>query len=310
MSHNRPASHFPIDLELQDFLLDRQARNLSPNTLRWYRYGLDIWRAFAQTENISTTDSVTPAHIRRFLVHVAERGHNPGGVAHIFGALKAYLRWYADEYAPTGWNPLAKIKTPKRTKERLDPLNLSHFQAMVDGCPRHSFMGDRDRALLMVLLDTGIRHQELTDLLIGDVDVNTGAVVVRMGKGRKGRAVFVGAKTRRALLAYFRYRESLDNDLPLWVKGNGERLTKSGIRQVVRRAAERAGVDEPGMHEFRRAFAINSLRNGMDVATLQRLLGHSSLEVVNRYLALVDDDLRAASGKFGVVDNLRGKSSR
>jgi integrase/recombinase XerD len=77
------------------------------------------------------------------------------------------------------------------------------------------------------------------------------------------------------------------------VTGNGSR--RAGIRQVVRRAAGRAGVDEPGMHDFRRAFAINSLRNGMDVATLQRLLGHSSLEVVNRYLALVEDDLRAAS---------------
>ncbi|MGB5048030.1 MAG: tyrosine-type recombinase/integrase [Caldilineaceae bacterium] len=306
MSQNQTASRFALDLELQDFHLDRQARNLTPKTLQWYRYGLDIWRAFALAESLSTTEDVTPAHIRRFLVHLSERGHNPGGVAHIFGALKAYLRWYADEYAPTSWNPLLKIKNPKRTSERLDPLSLSHFQAMVDSCPRRSFNGDRDRALLMLTLDTGLRHQELTDLLVGDVDLNTGQVIVRSGKGRKGRAVFIGTKTRRALLAYYRHRESLDDDLSLWTKRNGDALTKSGIRQIVRRAAGRAGVDMPGMHEFRRAFAINSLRNGMDVATLQRLLGHSSIETVNRYLALVEDDLRAASGKYGVVDSLKG----
>jgi site-specific recombinase XerD len=305
MFKNQPSSHSPLDLEIQDFLLDRQSRNLTPKTLQWYRYGLDIWRAFAVAESLSTTEDVTAAHVRRYLVHLAEDGHNPGGVIHIFGALKAYLRWYADEYTPANWNPLARIKPPKRTKERLDPLSLSHFNAMVDTCLRRTFNGDRDRALLMVLLDTGIRHQELTDLIVEAVDVNTGQVIIRSGKGRKGRAVFIGKKTRRALLAYYRHRESLDNDNPLWVKMDGDKLSKSGIRQVVRRAADRAGVDEPGMHEFRRAFAINSLRNGMDVATLQRLLGHSSLETVNRYLALVEDDLAAAHSKYGVVDHLK-----
>jgi integrase/recombinase XerD len=299
-----------LDGELQDFLLDRQARNLSPKTVDYYARSLIVWRDFLRAQKVTQTADVTATHIRRYIVHLTERGHNPGGVVTLYTALRAYLHWYSEEYTPANWNPLAKVKAPKQNKERLDPLSLSHFSALVENCPRHSFRGDRDRALLMLLLDTGIRHQELTDLAVGDVDIHTGAVVVRSGKGRKGRAVFIGAKTRRALLAYYRYRESLDNDLALWVKGDGERLTKSGIRQVVRRAAERAGVDEPGMHEFRRAFAINSLRNGMDVATLQRLLGHSSLEVVNRYLALVEDDLRAASGKYGVVDNLKGKSTR
>ncbi|MBI3960233.1 MAG: tyrosine-type recombinase/integrase [Chloroflexi bacterium] len=296
----------PLSLAISDFLLDRQARNQTPSTLRWYRRCVAMWRDYLLTQNVTQIEDVTPAHVRRFIVHLSERGHTPGGVVTLFTGVKAFLRWYGEEYTPANWNPLAKVKAPKRPQERLDPLSLSHFQAMVDACPRRTFNGDRDRALLMLLLDTGIRHQELTDLALGDVDANSGQVIVRMGKGRKGRAVFIGAKTRRALLAYYRHRESLDNDLALWVKRDGERLTKAGIRQVVRRAALRAGVDEPGMHEFRRAFAVNSLRNGMDVATLQRLLGHSSLEVVNRYLALVEDDLRTASGKYGVVDNLKG----
>ena len=295
----------PLSLAISDFLLDRQARAYTSSTLAWYGRCLAVWRDFLLTQSVTRIEDVTPTHVRRFIVQLSEH-HTPGGVVTLFSGVKAFLRWFGEEYSPPSWNPLAKVKAPKRSKERLDPLSLSHFSAMVNACPRRSFNGDRDRALLMFLLDTGIRHQELTDLALGDVDPNTGQVIVRSGKGRKGRAVFVGAKTRRALLAYYRHRESLDNDKPLWVKSSGAKLSKSGIRQVVRRAAQRAGVDEPGMHEFRRAFAINSLRNGMDVATLQRLLGHSSLEVVNRYLALVEDDLRAASSKYGVVDNLKG----
>ena len=291
--------------KVSDFILDRQARNYTPSTLRWYRRCTAIWSDYLRAQNIPRVEDVTPTHIRRFIIHLNEHGHSPGGVVTIFTGVKAFLRWYADEYSPPGWNPLAKVKPPKRTRERLAPLALDHFNAMVDSCPRRTFRGDRDRAILLLLLDTGLRHQELTDLAVGDVDPINGQVVVRMGKGRKGRAVFIGARTRRALLAYYRHRDQLDDDAPLWVKSDGKKLTKAGIRQSVRRAAQRAGVDEPGMHEFRRAFAINSLRNGMDVATLQRLLGHSSIEVVNRYLALVEDDLRAAHSKYGVVDNLK-----
>lgn len=295
----------PLSLAFSDFLLDRQSRNQTPATLGWYRRCVKMFGAFLRAQNVERIEDITPAHVRRFLVELSEN-HTPGGVVTVYTGVRAFLRWYADEYAPTGWNPLAKIKAPKRPKERLQPLALADFQLLVDSCARRSFTGDRDRALLLLTLDTGVRHQELTDLLVGDVDLHTGQVLVRSGKGRKGRAVFIGAKTRRAMLAYYRHRETLDNDNPLWVKHSGDALTKWGIRMIVRRAADRAGIDAPGMHEFRRAFAINSLRNGMDVATLQRLLGHSSIETVNRYLALVEDDLRAASGKYGVVDNLKG----
>ena len=294
-----------VSWAVSDFLLDRQSRGQTPETLGWYRRCTSLWCEYLRTQDITRMEDVTPTHVRRFIIHLTERGHSPGGVVTLFTGVKAFLRWYADEYAPPNWNPLARVKTPQRPKERLEPLSLSHFTALVESCPRHTFNGDRDRALLFVLLDTGLRHQELTDLRVGDVSLGTGQVLVRLGKGRKGRAVFIGVKARRALVAYFRHRESLDSDLPLWAKTDGDPLSKHGIRQAVRRAAWRAGVDEPGMHEFRRAFAINSLRNGMDVATLQRLLGHSTLEVVNRYLALVDDDLRAATSKFGVVDNLK-----
>lgn len=294
-----------VSWAIADFLLDRQSRGQSEATLAWYVRCTGILRDYLRSASVARIEDVTPAHIRRFIIHLSERGHSPGGVVTIFTAVKAFLRWYGDEYSPSDWNPLARVKTPTRPKEWMQPLALSHFSAMVDGCPRHTFIGDRDRALLMLLLDTGVRHQELTDLLVGDVDLPSSQVIVRVGKGRKGRVVFIGVKTRRALLAYYRHRESLEPESPLWVKNDGGSLAKSAIREVVRRAANRAGVKEPGMHEFRRAFAINSLRNGMDVATLQRLLGHSTIEVVNRYLALVEDDLRVASSKFGVVDNLK-----
>ena len=302
-SKDRPVTQ--LEQELQEFFIDRQARNLTSKTLHWYTHNLTLFAEYTVKHGIKTTVDITPRHIRRFLIYLSEHNYNAGGVYAVFGALRAYLRWFATEFEPPNWaNPLDKVEAPKRPQELQPPISLDDFKAILATCEAKTFMGDRDKALLLFLLDTGVRHQELTDLQVGDVDINTGQVLIRRGKGRKGRVVFIGAKSRRALLAYFRHYKQRSDDAPLWITDEGGGLTKSGIRQIVRRRAVQAGLDEPGLHEFRRAFALNYLRNGGDVITLQRLLGHSSLVIINRYLDLLDDDLRAAIAKHGVVDKL------
>jgi len=298
-------SQSPLDCELREFLIDRQARNLTPKTLSWYRQSLDIWRAFLRSEDIQATADVTASTVRRFLLDLAAHGHNAGGVVNIFGAVKAFLRWYADESAPAGWqDPLSKVKNPRRPQEPLEPLDLGHLRAMLDTCEPRTFAGARDRALLTFLLDSGVRHRELTDLDVGDVNLSTGAVLVRCGKGRKPRTVFVGAKTRKALVAYLKRRGELAGGAPLWATAEGGRLSYDGIRGVIRRRAVAAGVPEPSLHSFRRAFALLSLRAGMDVYSLQRLMGHADLGVLRRYLAQTADDLQAAHDRASPVDRL------
>ena len=106
-------------------------------------------------------------------------------------------------------------------------------------------------------------------------------------------------------MAYLRHRPGLDDAAPLWATDEGGRLSYSGVRQVLRRRAARAGVPEPCLHSFRRAFAIGALRGRYpSMVSLKRLLGHSSLAVVSRYLRQVEGDLQAAHEKAGVVDRL------
>ena len=88
---------------------------------------------------------------------------------------------------------------------------------------------------------------------------------------------------------------------PLWASRAGTRLTYWGLRMILQRRAERAGVPVPSPHSFRRAFALASLRGGMDVETLRRLLGHSDLSVLSRYLAQTKEDLAEAHGKASPV---------
>jgi site-specific recombinase XerD len=306
---NHPVNQSALTRELEEFILDRRARNVTPRTVQWYQYNLATWSDFLSAQGIQTTHAVTPALLRRFLLELADKQHNAGGIFNIFSSVKAFINWYRAEYAPADWeNPLKRVKSPKRPTDLIEPIELSDFQALLKTCDTKTFLGSRDQAMLLTLLDTGVRRQECTNLNYGDVDTQTGQVTVRMGKGQKSRFVFLGNRARKALVNYLRRRAEKDAgvtaDAPLWLTSTGERLTKSGLREIIRRRANKAGIPEPGLHDFRRAFAVNSLRAGMDVVTLSRLLGHTNLATVQRYLALVKDDLAASHAKHGVVDTM------
>ena len=292
--------------EMTEFILSRRAMNCTPPTLSWYERCLGKLHTYMEENELHSVRQIKPSTLRRFLVQLAEAGHSPGGVATLFTGVRAFLNWCKSEYALTDWEPLAGIKAPKRPKDPLQPVSLEDVQAIADACTSGKFTGDRDRAILYFLLDSGLRHQEMTNLLVKDVDLKTGRVHVRWGKGRKTRTVFIGRRACAYLAEYLAYRPGVREYEPLWIKASGDGLSMDGIRQVVRRRAKQAGVPEPGIHSFRRAYAINCLRNGMDVVTLQRLMGHEDQETIHRYLAQVDDDLRLAHNRYGVVDKMMG----
>ena len=96
-----------------------------------------------------------------------------------------------------------------------------------------------------------------------------------------------------------------DDDGPLWMTVDGRRLSYDGLREIITRRANDAGVQPPSLHGFRRLFALECLRNGMDLRRLQELMGHSTLYLLQRYTHLTDADLLALHKKAGPVDNLR-----
>ena len=151
------------------------------------------------------------------------------------------------------------------------------------------------------MLDTGARASEFLALDLADVDQN-GMVTIRHGKGDKGRTVFLGQKSRRALKAFLKTRT--DTYPAVWVTDDGERFKYDGLRAVMTRRAKQASVKEPSLHSFRRAFALQMLRAGTIIYALQRLMGHAGLEMLRRYLKQSTQDLQEAHQRGSPVDNL------
>ncbi|MBN2549685.1 MAG: tyrosine-type recombinase/integrase [Anaerolineales bacterium] len=288
-------------------MLDRKAQNFAPGTIIFYRTMLSLFAKFCEARAITTIDQISPDELRRYLNWLEETGHNPGGIHAAYRAVKTFMRWLWDELEPEGKNPIEKVKAPRLAIEPLDPANLDDVGAMLAVC-NSDFHGLRDKAIMLFLLDTGARAAECLALDLDDCDLVTGAILIRVGKGRKPRTVFTGQKTRKALRAYLKLRH--DTNPAVWVTAQGERLGYVGLRAVMTRRAETAKVKPPELHSFRRAFALGMLRNGVDVYSLQSLMGHSDLQVLRRYLKQTDSDLAAAHRKGSPVDSMGGKNGR
>lgn len=293
----------PLELAQQSYNLDCQARQLSPLTIAYNRAKLAPVMQFLAAHNASDPKQITPDLIRRYLVEL-QQTHNEGGVHGYYSVLRAFLRFLVREDELTA-NPLNKVQAPKLPKTMMEPVSLETVGKLLKACEGPN--GERDTALVLTPLDSGLRAAELMALNVGDVDMASGRVVVQHGKGNKQRVVFLGAKARKAILKYLRRRGQLPVNAPLWTADNGDRLGYSGLVLMLRRWANTAKVAPPSPHSFRRAFALLSLRGGCDIYSLQKLMGHADLTVLRRYLAQTESDLQAAHEQAGPVDKMLGR---
>lgn len=202
-----------LPLLIESFLVDRKAQGLSIETVQIYKKKLRYFAKFCESQEVTQVGQLTPDMLRRYLLELGET-HHPGGVHVCFRALRTLLLWIGqEEIMPMDCkNPIHKVKAPKVPNELLDPISLEDVNALVATC-KHSFSGARDKAMVLGLLDTGARAQEFLNLNLEDVELTTGAVVIRRGEGRKPRMVFLGRKTLRVIRAYFRFRHDTNSAL-------------------------------------------------------------------------------------------------
>lgn len=174
---------------------------------------------------------------------------------------------------------LSKTK-PYYTAGRREAQNTLHF-------------ADRSRAMILLMLDTGVRVSELCDLKVKDVDLRNKQVTV-FGKGSKERSIPISPRTAQSLWRYFTSKPDQLVFMPAFSTDQGLKLDRANVLKQCKRIGERAGVQDCHPHRFRHTFAIQYLRNGGDIYTLQKILGHSTLDMVKRYLMIAQTDLTAA----------------
>lgn len=280
-----------VEIWINSFLQAKRAENLTKGTIRYYKENLLPFMVYLETQEIKFISQITPDNIRDFLLILEDRGHNPGGIHGYFRAIKAFLRWYENEVEPDGWkNPIHKVKAPKNPVEPIEGISKEDFDSLLSACEKGKYYGERDRTILCLLYDTGVRASELCAINLEDISFPDGSILIRQGKGRKPRYVFFGKTTRRQLRKWLAFRGT--DDTALFVNRYGERIIYATLREVMRRLSLKAGVKEPGLHAFRRAFCLECLRNGMSEITIARIMGHTTTQLIGRYAKQKKIDLQ------------------
>lgn len=282
------------------FYLECQSRRLTANTLRFYRGRIVLFMRWCETRGLASLSDITHYHIRQYLVDLAESGVSSAYQHRFAKCLKTFFIFCIRDELLTH-SPFDKVKIPKQEKKVPQAIPTDKIQQILRACKY-----ERDKAIFLTLLDSGVRASELCALRVGDLDMDTGAMIVQLGKGQKGRTVYVGPKTRKQIKRYFikeRDNEQGESE-PLFTRqDSGGRMGYDGLKQLVRRIRDATGTNF-SCHSFRRTFAISSLRNGMDIYMLAQLMGHSDISVLKPYLEITQNDLRTAQMRYGVVDNL------
>lgn len=176
---------------------------------------------------------------------------------------------------------------PRIEQKRLPVLSLEDVQTMLEACNNL-----RDTAIILMLVDTGLRRGEVCSLDWGYVNLSSGLCLIRKGTGKKARSVVIGIRTRRTLLKYKQTVASDDND-PLFQTVTGIRLSGGGLRSLCLRLSERTDIHITP-HALRKTFVVLSLTCGMSLAHVQALMGHSTPTMTLEFAKLVHDDLLTA----------------
>ena len=300
---NRVGARSPLATAIRHFLLDREARRCTPATLVWYGRYLAALADWLTQQGVCDPGAVTPHHLRSFLVDLRARKLADRTIHHHASAARAFFNFcVAEELLAV--SPMAKVKLPRLPKEIQPAFTPADVSRLFDACET-----ERNRAIVLCLLDTGCRLAEFLGLNVGDVDLAAGTVTVRHGKGKKDRLTYIGQQARKHLRRYLNDRPHTQPTNALWVVTNGDhRLSRIGMQRLLQRIGERAGVPHCHAHTFRRTCALMCLRRGMDLHRLAVLLGHADIGVLKRYLPFVEQDLHDAHERYGPVDGLlRGK---
>jgi len=298
---------------IDGYLLARKIR-LADNTIRNYRIALTRLAAHLGDPDIA---AVTADHIRDYLAHLHDAGLSARSIRDHYVIAGAFWTWAEREMGVA--HIVRPIETPRFRKPLIEPFTDGEIRALLAAAEWSAGWSSRagkqtrsrrptarrDVAILLVLLDSGLRASELCDLETRDYTQDTGRLHVRHGKGDKARAVYLGARAQQALWRYLADRPGRNAASPLFATRSDRPLNRTNLLHHLQRIGANAGVTHVHPHRFRHTFAVQFLRNGGNVFELQRILGHESLDTVRVYLALAEVDIARAQRAHSPADNWR-----
>ena len=295
---------------IHEFLFDCKVRELSELTCTNYEKQLNKFRHFVRENyNIIDFEELKPIHIKYYISSLQDRGCKPAYINDLLKAVKCMCAYaqregYSDEILTK------RVRNVKQPKVLIHTFNTKEISRMLKYFNGNDYVSVRNKMILMVFFDTGIRLSELTNMKLDQIQ---DSYFVIYGKGRKERVVPKNPAVGKFMYKYLSAREkyfmgrNCEDDY-VFLSKNGKRLNAEAVAKFMKEAAEAVGVNPKvrvSPHTCRHTFAHQQLKNGLDLYSLSRLLGHESVTVTQRYLESIEDtQILTSARKTSVIANL------
>ena len=290
-----------ISQVMEQYIEAKKAQRISPNTLKDYN---NAFQKFKKTYGEDTVfRTITSREIAHFLGQYTELSKKT--VLNHHTALSSLWHWAITQEIVRS-NVVRQVTPPRPEKREIIPLSKSEVGALFKAASRTDFPF-RDRAILFIFLDTGLRLSEISNVKLKDINWIDIPSFVVMGKGGKERRLPLSKTTVQGILDYLGTRNIIlpvhNHNGHLFLNNKGQSFTLHGIRKLLYRLSEDAQIRRVNPHRLRHTFAIWYLRLGGNIYVLQKILGHSTLDMVKRYLAIVQTDIENDHKQASPVSN-------
>ena len=299
------------------------SEGLNSKSIDITRRSIRYFETYLKEQECSTDIfDISHFHIRSYILYLQQRqcfsthplnkpqdrglsGHTINGYVR---AISIFYSWLIREEIISD-NPFSKIKIPPPPRKVIPAFTESQISHLIAAIDTSKSCGYRNYVSILTMLDTGLRVSELIGLRLSDISIEDGIIKV-LGKGNKERAIPMGKHVSRCLWHYITFHRA-EPQMPkhhdlVFLTRNGRPVSRYAMGNIMVKLGKQAGIEgvRCSPHTLRHTAAISFLRNGGDVFSLQRLLGHSSLEMTRHYCQVADIDVKKAHMMASPVDNL------
>lgn len=290
----------------ENFLQEKSYEGLANRTLESYRQNLKYFKKFLESAYQSQyTDMVIDTDLfKQYVYHMQnDKEYNPFTINIRLRTLKTYLKWLYDEkYISANIN--LKIKKVKVPQDFTVPLDVMDIKKLLQGCDTSTYAGFREYCVIVLILDCGIRIHELCALKFPDVDLRQGLIKVEAvtTKTRNSRYLPISVKTCKLIKQLIDISQEGEGDY-VFQSTYGGAIKPANISLSLNRIREKTGIKKVCTpYTLRHTFATNSVKLGMDIFTLQRIMGHQTLLTTRKYIQLETEDLKKKHDKINPID--------
>lgn len=285
---------------LEDFLNEQVFRGNTDKTVLYYEGSIKHFVIFAGAD--TELANITIATLREYHLSLKQRGLSSNSIQTYIRALRTFLTFcYEQEYMDT--NITLKFRLPRAQRKEIDVLTDSEARQLFSCFNVRYLLQLRNYCICALMLDSGLRMHEVVTLSLPNLKVSEGFAIVD-GKGNKQRTIPLGITSRRMLSRYLSRRPAIAKTERVFLMSDLEPITDNTIKQMFQKLKRRSGIKRIRAHLLRHTFATRYLENGGDMYALQQILGHTSLEMVKKYVHSTHKQIIPKFTEYSPLDNV------